>query len=148
MKVRALINILHVTLSISGDLFHQQIPRNLQFHDTPSIMEKNTLAPTTTTYLDTVESFLQQLLRITTIDGRVFLGTFAAVDKPLNIILINAEEHRISQGSGSQKTKLNEERRYVGQVLLPWKMIVKVEIYERHSAREKERRDRGDNVYM
>jgi N-alpha-acetyltransferase 38, NatC auxiliary subunit len=110
-------------------------------------MENNTLAPTTT-YLDTLQSFLQQLLRITTIDGRVFLGTFAAVDKPLNIILINAEEYRISQGSGSQKTELNEEGRYVGQVLLPWKMIVKVEIYERHSAREKERRDRGDNIYM
>lgn len=97
------------------------------------------IAPTA---LEALQSFLQQLLRITTIDGRIFLGTFAGTDKPLNIILINAEEYRISQ------LKDNENGRYVGQVLLPWKMIVKVELYDRDSALEKERRDRGDNIYL
>lgn len=97
--------------------------------------------------LEALQSFLQQLLRITTIDDRVFLGTFAGTDKPLNIILINAEEYRISQGSG-QRVKDNEDGRYVGQVLLPWKMIVKVEVHERESMMEKERRDRGDNIYL
>lgn len=42
----------------------------------------------------------------------------------------------------------DENGRYVGQVMLPWKMIVKVEVYERDSAMEKERRDRGDNIYL
>ncbi|KAF8811384.1 hypothetical protein BYT27DRAFT_7029053, partial [Phlegmacium glaucopus] len=73
-----------------------------------------------------LQSFLQCLLRITTIDNRIFLGAFAGTDKPLNIILINAEEYRISQGPG-QRVKFNENGRYVGQVLLPWKMIAKVE---------------------
>ena len=96
----------------------------------------------TSTALEALQSFLQQLLRITTIDGRIFLGTFAGTDKPLNIILINAEEYRISQ------LKDDENGRYVGQVLLPWKMIVKVELYDRDGAMEKERRDRGDNIYL
>ncbi|KAF8797767.1 hypothetical protein BYT27DRAFT_7124781, partial [Phlegmacium glaucopus] len=79
-----------------------------------------------------LQSFLQRLLRITTIDSRIFLGTFAGTDKP---ILINAEEYRISQGP-AQRVKLNENGRYVGQVLLPWKMIVKVEVYERNHVTE------------
>ncbi|KAF8815286.1 hypothetical protein BYT27DRAFT_7040262, partial [Phlegmacium glaucopus] len=66
-------------------------------------------------------------------DSCIFLGTFAGTDKPLNIILINAERYRIFQGPG-QRVKLNENERFVGQVLLPWKMIVKVEVYERKGA--------------
>lgn len=105
-------------------------------------MEESVLTPMTTpTSLDTLQSFLRQLLRITIVDGRVFLGTFAGTDKPLNIILINAEEYCIFQNPGLQRAKFNEDGRYVGQVLLPWKMIVKVEVYERHSAMEKERCD-------
>ncbi|KAF8797623.1 hypothetical protein BYT27DRAFT_7125055, partial [Phlegmacium glaucopus] len=94
-----------------------------------------------------LQSFLQRLLRITTIDSRIFLGTFAGTDKPLNIILIDAEEYHISQGPG-KRVKLSENRRYVGQVLLPWKTIVRVEVYDRNNAMEKERRDKGDNIYL
>ncbi|KAF8811395.1 hypothetical protein BYT27DRAFT_7134402 [Phlegmacium glaucopus] len=90
---------------------------------------------------------LPRLLRITTIDSCIFLGTFAGTDKPLNTNLIDPEEYHISQGPG-QRVKLSENRRYVGQVLLPWKTIVRVEVYERNNAMEKERRDRGDNIYL
>jgi len=104
------------------------------------------IATTSTAALVTLQSFLQQLLRITTTDNRVFLGTFAGTDKPLNIILINAEEYHLSN---QNRVKFDDENgRYVGQVMLPWKMIVKVEVYERDSAMEKERRDRGDNIYL
>ncbi|KAF8811389.1 hypothetical protein BYT27DRAFT_7253086 [Phlegmacium glaucopus] len=67
----------------------------------------------------------------------------------LNIILINTEEYRISQGPG-QTVKLNKNGRYDGhwQVLLSWKMIVKVGLYEWNTATEKERQDRDDNIYL
>jgi small nuclear ribonucleoprotein (snRNP)-like protein len=68
-----------------------------------------------------IKALLTRFLRITTTDGRVFIGTFAGTDKPLNIILINAEEYRFSEpGVGSIG-------RFVGQVIFPWKIVVKVE---------------------
>ncbi|KAF9475998.1 hypothetical protein BDN70DRAFT_840001 [Pholiota conissans] len=72
------------------------------------------------TALGKVKRLLQQLLRITVNDGRVFVGTFAGTDKPLNIVMINAEEFRIGPDQ-------NPDGRYVGQIMLPWKIIVKVE---------------------
>ncbi|KAF8797627.1 hypothetical protein BYT27DRAFT_6931524 [Phlegmacium glaucopus] len=47
-----------------------------------------------------LQSFPQRLLRITTIDSRIVLGTFAGADRPLNInlVLVNAEEYCISRG--------------------------------------------------
>jgi small nuclear ribonucleoprotein (snRNP)-like protein len=72
--------------------------------------------------LDQFYKLLHQLLRITVNDGRVFIGTFAGTDKPLNIILINAEEYRIGPGQ-------NPDGRYVGQIMLPWKIIITVEAH-------------------
>ena len=69
-----------------------------------------------------LKGLLRRLLRITTTDGRVFIGTFAGTDKPLNIILINAEEFRMGPGA-------DPDGRFVGQVMLPWKMITKVEAH-------------------
>ena len=64
-------------------------------------------------------NLLRQILRITIRDGRIYLGTFAGMDKPLNILLVNAEEYRVRQnGIGG---------RFVGQVLVPWHLVVKVE---------------------
>ena len=97
------------------------------------------------TALDSLQSFLQQVLRITTVDSRIFMGIFAGTDKPLNIILINAEEYRILQNPG-QKVEVNEDGRYVGQVLLPWKMIAKIEVHESDDVPKKN--DRRDNSYL
>ncbi|PPQ83682.1 hypothetical protein CVT25_006150 [Psilocybe cyanescens] len=69
-----------------------------------------------------LQALLKELLRITTKDGRVFIGTFAGTDKPLNIILISAEEYRIGPDQDA-------DGRYVGQVMLPWKIVVKVEAH-------------------
>ncbi|KAF8814105.1 hypothetical protein BYT27DRAFT_7250362 [Phlegmacium glaucopus] len=88
---------------------------------------------------------LQQLLRITT--SHILLGTSAGTDKTLNIILINAGEYPISQGP-AQRVKLNENGRDVGQVMLPWKMIIKVEVYERSDTTERGRRNIGDHIYL
>jgi len=68
-----------------------------------------------------IKGLLNKVLRITTNDGRVFIGTFAGTDKPLNLILLNTEEFRIS-GPESKA-----DGRFVGQVIFPWKVIVKVE---------------------
>ena len=75
------------------------------------------------------------------------MGIFAGTDKPLNIILINAEEYRISQNA-EQKVEVIEAGRYVGQVLLPWKMIVKVEVHESDDVPKKNGNDRRDNTYL
>ncbi len=69
-----------------------------------------------------IKALLTRFLRITTTDGRVFIGTFAGTDKPLNIILINTEEYRLSEPG------LRSIGRFVGQVIFPWKIVVKVEV--------------------
>jgi small nuclear ribonucleoprotein (snRNP)-like protein len=63
---------------------------------------------------------LQQPLRVTVLDGRIFLGTFVGTDQPLNILLANAEEYRIGPSE-------NPNGRYVGQVMIPWRLVVKAE---------------------
>ena len=67
--------------------------------------------------LDRLKALLRRVVRLTISDGRIFLGNFAGTDKPLNLLLINAEEYRVGL----------EEGRYVGQVVIPWRLIVKVE---------------------
>jgi len=83
-----------------------------------------------------MKAFLHQLLRITAKDGRIFIGTFAGTDKPLNVILINAEEYRIGPDQ--------DDGRYVGQVMLPWKYIVKVEAH----IPDQKPQNLGDDLYM
>lgn len=89
--------------------------------------------------LDHLRSLLRELLRVSTTDGRVFLGTFAGTDKPLNIILINAEEYRMGPGH-------DPDGRYVGQVMLPWKIITKVEAHI--PGQKPPRNGCGDSIYM
>lgn len=75
--------------------------------------------PTQTLGIHRLTDLLRQILRITTNDDRIYLGTFAGTDKLLNILLINAEEYRTEQGGVGG--------RFVGQVLMPWRLIVRVE---------------------
>jgi|ERR1700733_3948250 small nuclear ribonucleoprotein (snRNP)-like protein len=67
-----------------------------------------------------LKALLRETLRITVIDGRIFLGTFVGTDSLLNVLLINTEEFRLSPEE-------NWNGRFVGQVLIPWKLVVKVE---------------------
>ncbi|KAG6825457.1 hypothetical protein H0H92_003646, partial [Tricholoma furcatifolium] len=70
--------------------------------------------------LTRLQALLRQVLRVTVTDGRIFLGTFAGTDQPLNLLLVNAEEYRL----GPEE---NPDGRYVGQIVIPWRLIVSVE---------------------
>ncbi|KAJ7259625.1 hypothetical protein C8J57DRAFT_1270784, partial [Mycena rebaudengoi] len=45
--------------------------------------------------LDRLSDLLTQMLRITITDGRIFIGSFAGTDQPLNVLLLNADEFRL-----------------------------------------------------
>lgn len=93
--------------------------------------------------LAALQALLRSLLRITTTDHRIFLGTFVGTDKDLNILLINTDEFRISPAPSSttkpgpgtptgaepdeEPEGESEGGRYVGQVMIPWKMIKRIE---------------------
>ncbi|KAH6917698.1 hypothetical protein BKA70DRAFT_1252960 [Coprinopsis sp. MPI-PUGE-AT-0042] len=89
--------------------------------------------PDPTPKLTALKSLLRQTLRITTQDGRRFLGSFAGTDKALNILLINTDEFR-QAGGGASASEVDGpfggmyESRFVGQVLVPWKVVVKIEV--------------------
>ncbi|KAG1889182.1 hypothetical protein F4604DRAFT_826800 [Suillus subluteus] len=70
-----------------------------------------------------LKSLLTSTLRITTIDNRVFIGTFMGTDQLLNIILVNTEEYILG----------NEASRFVGQVMLPWRLVLHVEAFDQQS---------------
>ncbi|KAJ7037339.1 hypothetical protein C8F04DRAFT_952680 [Mycena alexandri] len=71
--------------------------------------------------VERLEELLCQTLRVTITDGRIFIGSFAGTDQPLNILLLNTDEFRLGPDE-------NPDGRYVGQVLIPWKLVVKAEV--------------------
>ena len=86
-------------------------------------------APTTPN-IARLRALTRNTLRITVTDGRVFLGQFAGTDKPLNILLVNAEEYRAQKTTGDD-AQLGQppqyDGRFVGQVMIPWRLVVRVE---------------------
>ena len=81
----------------------------------------------TQTYPDTpalaqIKRYLQKPLRITITDGRIFLGTFAGTDKQLNVLLISTDEFRLSPPELA-----NPSGRFVGLVMVPRRLIVRIE---------------------
>lgn len=56
-------------------------------------------------------------------DGRIFIGTFVGTDKQLNILLVSTEEFRI----GPDAVDGNPDGRFVGQVMIPWRLVRRVE---------------------
>jgi small nuclear ribonucleoprotein (snRNP)-like protein len=66
--------------------------------------------------IQNLKSILRGTLRITTDDNRAFIGTFVGTDKSLNILLINTEEFR-------HGVDANPTGRFVGQVMIPWRLI-------------------------
>ncbi|KAJ7650593.1 hypothetical protein FB45DRAFT_888201 [Roridomyces roridus] len=71
--------------------------------------------------VDHLKHLLCETLRITVKDGRIFIGSFAGTDQPLNILLLNTDEFRVGPNE-------NPDGRYVGQVLVPWKLVVKIDV--------------------
>ncbi|KAI0358818.1 hypothetical protein OH77DRAFT_1109654 [Trametes cingulata] len=76
-----------------------------------------------TANVERLQAMLKQTLRVAVTDGRVFVGTFAGTDKQLNILLISADEYRLGPNAGPDGL----DGRYVGQVMIPWRLVVRVE---------------------
>ena len=70
--------------------------------------------------LSAVQSLLNDTLRVTVTDGRIFLGTFVGTDSELNILLLNTDEFRLGPNE-------NPNGRFVGQVMIPWRLVRRVE---------------------
>jgi N-alpha-acetyltransferase 38, NatC auxiliary subunit len=68
---------------------------------------------------------LRRSIRLTSVDGRVFLGTLIGTDKALNVLLIGTHEFRPSAPPG---TPHMEGGRFVGQIMVPWRRVAKVEL--------------------
>lgn len=79
-------------------------------------------APTTpaSDALAFLQSTLRLTYRITIQDGRIFLGTFACIDKEKNIVLTNTEEYRVGV--------VGQKGRYVGLIMVPWRWVTKAEV--------------------
>ena len=78
-----------------------------------------------------LKSLLNRTLRVTIRDGRVFLGSFAGTDKLLNILLVNTDEFRFSPPQHA-----NPGGRFVGLVLIPWRLVLNVEAQGTNSGQE------------
>lgn len=88
-----------------------------------------------------VRDLLKETLRIVTSDNRVFLGTFVGTDQLLNILLINTEEFILGTDTPAG--------RYVGQVMVPWRLVVQVEAFGRSQDEQGSTRDRnGAGLYI
>ncbi|KAG2034344.1 hypothetical protein BDR03DRAFT_965433 [Suillus americanus] len=78
-----------------------------------------------------LKSLLTTTLRITTTDNRVFIGTFMGTDQLLNIILVNTEEYILG----------NEASRFVGQIMLPWRLVLHVEAFDQQNTSNSKAKD-------
>ncbi|KAI5991283.1 hypothetical protein F5J12DRAFT_467271 [Pisolithus orientalis] len=85
-----------------------------------------------------VRALLNQTLRVVTNDNRVFLGTFVGTDQLLNLLLVNSEEFLLGP-------RLSTGGRYVGQIVIPWRMVRQVGVLK--ECRRNECNGDG-NLYM
>ncbi|KAG7095140.1 hypothetical protein E1B28_005921 [Marasmius oreades] len=98
--------------------------------------------------VNSLRSLLNNVLRISVLDGRIFLGSFLGTDQALNLLIADTEEFRIlnahskdpdiSNWDGRIRDGMfleNPKGRYVGQVLIPWKQVVKVESHRHEDSR-------------
>ncbi|EMD41384.1 hypothetical protein CERSUDRAFT_128121 [Gelatoporia subvermispora B] len=92
-----------------------------------------------------LKSLLRKSVRVSINDGRIFVGTFAGTDKQLNILLVNADEYRI----GGERLYVNSEGRFVGQIMVPWRLIMSVEaqLVGGYTAREDDADSDDENMY-
>lgn len=79
------------------------------------------------------------------------MGTFAGTDRLLNILLINTDEFRLptppvsesgsadddgGAGSSAVSYNPNPNGRFVGLVLIPWRLVVKAEVHTPYRERD------------
>lgn len=83
-----------------------------------------------------VKALLKKTLRVFTKDNRIFLGTFMGTDQQLNLLFINTEEFIL-------RSPFNPDGRYVGQVMIPWRLVKQVEAQALHG-----RADNGESLYL
>ncbi|KAJ8082510.1 hypothetical protein PM082_008365 [Marasmius tenuissimus] len=95
-----------------------------------------------------LHALFNNILRISVIDGRIFLGSFLGTDQALNLLLLDAEEFCVVDATlpnldgrfdGGMLIE-NPGGRYVGQIVIPWKEIVKVEAHGGLKAQEERHR--------
>lgn len=77
--------------------------------------------------VEQLKSLLRQTLRVTILDGRIFLGTFAGTDRLLNVLLINTDEFKLTGPSSNSNP--NPNGRFVGLILVPWRLVIKIEVH-------------------
>lgn len=88
-----------------------------------------------------VRDLLKETLRIVTCDNRAFIGTFVGTDQLLNMLLVNTEEYILGSDTPSG--------RYVGQVMVPWRLVIQVEAQSRsHDEHGKRREQNGGGHYI
>lgn len=88
-----------------------------------------------------VRELLKETLRIVTSDDRVFIGTFVGTDQLLNILLVNTEEYILGSDTPNG--------RYVGQVMVPWRLIVQIgALCRSHDEQGKRREQNGGGLYI
>ncbi|KAG6373114.1 hypothetical protein JVT61DRAFT_6716 [Boletus reticuloceps] len=99
----------------------------------PAIMDTPAIAA--------VRNLLKETVRIVTCDNRVFIGTFVGTDQLLNILLVNTEEYILGTDTPAG--------RFVGQVMVPWRLIFQVESRCRsHDEQGKRREQNGGGLYI
>ena len=96
--------------------------------------------PTDTPAVRALRSLLRQTLRVTILDGRVFLGTFAGTDKLLNILLVNTDEF-VTPANARAYARANPDGRFVGLVQIPWRLVVRVEAHRAQEADGEDERE-------
>lgn len=71
-----------------------------------------------------LKGLLRRTLRVTTTDGRIFIGTFVGTDTQLNILLASTDEFRLAP-----LDSVNLDGRFVGLVMIPRRLVIKIEVH-------------------
>lgn len=88
-----------------------------------------------------VRELLKETLRIVTSDNRVFIGTFVGTDQLLNILLVNTDEYILESDTPTG--------RYVGQVMVPWRLIIQIEAHcQSYDEQGKRCEQNGGGLYI
>ena len=69
-----------------------------------------------------LRALLRATVRVSVTDGRIFVGTFAGTDKQLNILIVGTDEYRVGPDTPTEGGP-----RYVGQIMVPWRLVVRIE---------------------